>query len=141
MNFFRKSIISNQVIKSKSDKLLKKILRDAGKKIRKGELIDSHSLALYLPTIDERYSHLQSDIDNATRVHDYSNVRAQKIAETRQLITFFNQDYAQLNHLSELVAKRAEEAGRTDDFRHEKMSSVDLTKLKENLDLLVNKEQ
>lgn len=141
MPLFQKNIISNQVIKLKSDKLHRRVLKDARKKMKKGELVDAHSLALYLPTIDDMYTHLKADINNATRIIDYSNVRAKKVAETRQLIDFFSQDYRELDRLSEIAAKKAEEAGRTDDHKHEKLSSIDLTKLKESFEGLMRKDK
>ena len=141
MSLFRKNnIISNQVIKSKSDKLMKRSLRDAKKKIRKGELTDSHDLALYLHTIDERYSHLIADINHATIVYNYSKLRAKKIGETRQLLDFFSHDHSELDRLFQIVAEKAKQAGRIDDFKHEKLSVIDLTKLRNNFNALTHEE-
>src|SRR4051794_30691590 len=117
MPLFRRNIISVQVVQAKSDKLKRRALRDARKKIRKGELVDSHSLALYLHTIDARYTHLKADISNATRVANYAKVRAEKVAEARQLLDFFGQDYSELDRLSQIVAKKAERAGRANDLK------------------------
>lgn len=119
---------------------MNRTMRDARKEIRKGVLIDSHSLTLYLQTIDARFTHINADINNATRVLNSAKVRADKTAETRQLLAFFNQDCTELDRLSQIVAKKAEEAGRIDDFKHEKLSSIDLTKLKFNFDALTKEE-
>lgn len=140
MPWFRKNIISNQVIKYKSDKLSKRILRDAKKRIKKEELVDSHDFALYLRTIDASFSHIIADINNASRVINYLKVRADKLAETRQLLDFFSQDYAELDRLSQIVAKKAEQADRVDDFKHQKLATIDLTKLKNIFDKLNDKD-
>ena len=140
MSLFQRNIISNQVIKAKSDKLMKRTLRDARKEIKQGVLVDSQSLALYLHTIDARFTHIRADINHATRVANYTKVRADKTAETRQLLAFFSQDCTELDRLSQIVAQKAEEAGRIDDFKHEKLSSIDLTKLKDNFDALTREE-
>lgn len=140
MPLFRKIIISNQAIQAKSDKLHKRALRDARKKIRKGELVDSHDLALYLQTIDARYAHIKADIANATRVANYAKVRADKMAETRQLLDFFSQDHAELTRLYQIVAQKAKDAERIDDLKQEKLSAVDLTKLKDIFNALARKD-
>ena len=119
---------------------MKSSLRDARKMIRKGELVDSQDLALYLQTIDARFTHIKSDIYNATQVVEHAKVRSNIVAETRKLIAFFSNDYEELNRQSQTVAKNAEAAGRTDDFKHERLSSVDITKLKDNFDALARKE-
>ena len=141
MPWFRKNIISNQVIKYKSDKLSKPILRDARKSINKEELLDNHDFALYLSTIDASFSHIKADIHNASRVINYSKVRADKLAETRKLLDFFNQDYVELDRLSQIVAKKAEQANRVEDFKHQKKIDIDLTELKRIFDKLMDKDK
>ena len=141
MPLFSRNIISGDVVKAKSDKLMKSSLRDAKKKIRKGELTDSHDLALYLRTIDARYTHLQTEIANSRRVHNYSKLRATRIAETRQLLDFFSHDHAELDRLSQIVTEKAKQAGRIDDLKHEKLSFIDLTKLKNSFNALTREEK
>jgi hypothetical protein len=141
MSWFGKNIISSQVINAKTEKIKKRALRDARKKIRKGELTDSHSFALYLETVDERYEFIKNDIAEATRVLNYAQTRADKIAETRQLLDFFKHDHAELVRLAHIVARKAEQADRTDDLKQEKLSDIDLSKLKDSFnDLFKNKE-
>jgi hypothetical protein len=141
MPLFSRNIVSNQVVKSKTDRLEKRTLSDVRKKIKNGELVDSNDLDLYLKTIDARYSHIIADINNATQVYNYAKVRSEKLAEARQLLDFFNQDYAELNRLSQIVNKKATEAGSPSDTPHESLSPIDLTKLKENFNALIKKEE
>ena len=115
---------------------MKKALRDARKKVKKGELVDGHDLSLYLRTISARYAHLNADIDNSTRVYDYSKLRGHKIAETRELLDFFSHDHSELERLSQIVAKKAERAERIDDFKHQKLSNIDLSKLRNSFNEL-----
>lgn len=139
--FFRKKVISSSAIKAKSDKLHKFITRDAKKKIKSGELIDSSSFEMYLETIDAAYAHLKNDIMNATQTINYSKVRADKLAETRQLLDFFSLDHAELLRLYQIVLRKAKEAQRIDDLKQEKLSSVDIAKLKDAFEVLVKKER
>lgn len=141
MPWFRKNIISGQVIKSKSDKLRKKVLRDAKKHIKKGDLFDSHSFALYLQTIDARFTHLKIDVANSTRIANYAKVRAQKVSETRLLLEFFDHDQAMLANLNDIVIHKAEEAGRTGDLKEEALVPVDISSLKEKFEALERKER
>lgn len=136
MIFLRKSIVSSQAVKSKSDKINKRILRDAKKRIKKGELADSHDLALYLPTIDNRYTQIKTDITNETRVFKYGEVRAAKMAETRELLEFFSQDDNELLRLYQIVSKKAEQAKRVDDLKQETLAPTDLKKLKTSFEVL-----
>jgi len=136
MPLFQKNILSNQVVKGRADKVMRRSLREARKKIKKSELIDSHDLALYLDIIAGNYTHIKADIENATRVYNYTKIRADKIAETRQLLDFFIQDQVELDRLSQIVGKRAEQAQRIDDFKHQKLANIDLTKLHATFDAL-----
>lgn len=141
MPLFRKNIISNQVIKAKSDKIMKRALRDANKKIKRGELFDSHGLALYLQTIDARYASLKADIANASRVAKYSDLREQKLSDTSELLQFFDQDQEELAELAKIVKQKAHDAGRLDDLKQERRISVDLSKLNVRFDRLTREEK
>lgn len=125
----KKNVISTQVINYKTSKIMKSVMRDARKRIRKGELRDSHSLELYLQTIDSRYMQVVAEIRNSTLVENYNDVRANKLAETRELLAFFDRDCEELDNLRKIVAKKAEESGKMDDFKHEQLASIDLSKL------------
>lgn len=116
-------------------------MREARKKVKKGDLTDSHSLALHLPSIDDRYSHLETDIINATRVIDYASIRASKMAETRQLLDFFSRDELDLNHLKQIVIEKAREAKKTDALSQERLFTSDLSKLRANFDALTKDEK
>lgn len=118
---------------------MKRIIRDAKKKIKNGELKDSHSFELYLQTIDSRYMHIIAEIRNATLVVNYDDLRAHKIAETRELLAFFDRDYAELDSLSKSVALKAQESGKMNEFKHEQLSTIDLTKLTNNFNKLERK--
>jgi hypothetical protein len=139
--FFRKNVISSPVVKAKSDKLYKLVVRDAKKKIKSGELIDSYSFEMYLETIDAAYAHVKNDIISATQTADYDSIRAAKLAETRQLLDFFNLDHAELARLYQIVLKKAKDAERINDLKQEKLSSVDIAKLRENFEELIKKEK
>ncbi len=139
--FFGKNIISSPVIKSRSDKLHKRVLRDAKKKIKNGELIDSHSFEMYLQVIDSEYAHIKNDINNATQTANYTRIRADKIAETRQLLDFFRHDNSELARLYRIVVQKARDAKRTDDLKEEKLSSVDTSDLKVSFEKLTKKEE
>lgn len=139
--FFRKNVISAPVIKARSDKLHKLVVRDAKKKIKSGELIDSYSFEMYLETLDAAYAHVKNDITSATQTADYSRIRTEKIAETRQLLDFFSLDHAELVRLYQIVLKKAQHAQRIDDLKQEKLSSIDIAKLKEAFGKLVAKEE
>lgn len=133
---FKKNIISAPVVKSRSEKLMKRALRDARKRIRKGELADANGFSLYLHTIDARFSSLLSDINNSTRVVSYTTLRAKKLAETRRLLDFFAQDLSELTELHQIVDQKAAEAGNTNDFKKVRNLSVDLTKLQTSFENL-----
>jgi len=139
--FFGKNIISSPVIKARSDKLHKRVLRDAKKKIKNGELIDSHSFGMYLQVIDAEYAHIKNDINNATQTANYTRIRANKIAETRQLLDFFRHDNSELARLYRIVVQKARDAKRTDDLKEEKLSSVDTSDLKVSFERLTKKEE
>ena len=139
MFWSKKNVISTQVINYKTSKIMKSVMRDARKRIRKGELKDSHSLELYLQTIDSRYMQVVAEIRNSTLVVNYNDVRANKLAETRELLAFFDRDCEELDNLRKIVAKKAEESGKMDDFRHEQLASIDLSKLKSSFNNLERK--
>lgn len=141
MWWFQKNIISNEVITGKSKNIQRKALRDARKKIKKGELIDSHDFAMYLQTVDDRYAHIKADISNATRVINYDRVRDEKMAETRQLLEFFGQDQDELSRLFQIVAQKAKQANRIDDLRQEKLSNINISKLQASFDSLAREDR
>ena len=139
--FFGKNIISSSVIKAKTDKLHKSVLRDAKKKIKTGELVDSYSFEMYLQTIDAKYSHIKNDIANATQTANYTRIRADKIGETRQLLDFFSHDHSELVRLFQIVSQKAKQANRIDDLKQEKLSSVEMSKLEASFKALTKKDE
>jgi hypothetical protein len=141
MFWFKKNIISSQVVKGKSDKLMRHVLRDAGKKIKNEELIDGYSFEMYLQTVDAQFAHLKNEISSATQTANYTTIRAEKIAETRQLLDFFNHDNADLARLNQIVIKKAAEAKRIDDLKHEKLAPVDISDLKDEFNELLRKDE
>lgn len=119
--FFKsnKNIINAQVIKVKTDKIAKRIMRDAKKRIKRGELLDSRSFGMYLNYIDAQYDHIKADVDNTTMVADYTAVRTTKLAETGQLLAFYDSGYDDLRGLYKNLAEKAQEAGRADDLKND----------------------
>ncbi len=136
MSWFQRNVISASIAKSRSDKLKDAALRDAKKRIANGELTDSHDLALYLSTIDERYAHLKTDISQAMQDENYAKNRDNKVVKTRQLLEFFSQEDAELRGLYELAAVKAKEAGLTNGLKGHEMTSIDLTKLQASFEKL-----
>lgn len=134
----RNNVINAQVLQAKTDKLMKRTLRDAKKRVRKGELLDCRSLGLYLRSIDARYDYIKADINNATRVVNYTALRAKKIAETRQLMEFYDGDYAELTNLYRTIARKAEQAGRMDDFKQDRVQPPDMATLKSGFNKLTD---
>lgn len=132
----RRNTISAQALKHSTDKIMKKTLRDAKKRIKRGELLDCRSLGMYLNSIDARYEHIKADVGNSTRVTDYMSVRSRRVAETRQLIDFYDTDYAELRSLYKIVARKAEEAGRVDDFNSDRAIPPSIEKQKKEFDKL-----
>lgn len=115
---------------------MKQALRDARKRIRKGEMVEANGFSLYLHTIDARFSSLLSDINNSTRVVSYTSIRAKKIAEARRLLDFFAQDLSELSQLDQILGEKAFEAGKSGDLKKVRNLSVDLTKLQASFEEL-----
>jgi hypothetical protein len=109
---------------------MRKALRDAKKQIRKKSLTDRDTLGLYLPSIDTRCEYLRSTIDATRHLVDYDVIRAEKIAETSQLLEFSDDDFLKLKNLYRVVARKAEEANRTDDLRQDGIAPPNFDKLK-----------
>lgn len=139
--FFGKNIVSSSVIKARSDKLHKRVIRDAKKKIKNGELIDGYSFEMYLQTIDAAYEHIKNDISSATQTSNYNKIRTDKLAETRQLLDFFSLDHAELSRLYQIVLQKAKQAQRIDDLKQEKLSSIDIAKLRNAFEALAKKDE
>lgn len=140
MSLFKKNIISNQVVKAKSDRLMRRAMRHSKKQIRKGIIIDSESLTMHLTDIDDKYTRIKADINNATIVNNYADVCAAKQADTLQKLAAYSPGYAKLNRLSQATDKKAKDAGRPDDFIHEELSALDITKLQNEFDDLIREE-
>lgn len=137
---FKSNVINSQVVKAKTDKLMKRALKDAKKRIKRGELLDCRSLGLHLRSIEARYDYIKADINNSNRVGGYTAIRARKIAETRQLMEFYSGDYAELTNLYRIVARKAEQAGRMDDFKEDRVGPPSMEKLKTSFNKLTDDE-
>lgn len=127
----KSNIINTQVLKVKTDKIAKRITRDAKKRIKRGELIDAHSLSSYLGVIEGAYDHIKADVRNTRMLVNYDGVRAAKVAETAQLIAFYDNDLATLKQLYKVLLEKSEEAGRTTTPRQDVTMPPDMTELKE----------
>src|SRR5437868_10170570 len=130
MFLFQRRTIDASVIKAKSDKIKDAALRDAKKQVKNGELTDSHDLALYLSTIDDRFKHLKMEVAHATKDASYAKTRENKMVKTRKLLEFFSQEDAELRGLYEIIATKAKEAGLTEGMKGKAMTTIDISKLK-----------
>lgn len=119
-----KSIMNHQLVKKYSDKIKKKIIKEAKKKIRRREVFDSYTFSTYLHTIDGKYTSLRATVDGLTSLVDYPRIRRDRVSQTSQLIEFYAQDEHELQTLASIVNAKARDAGRLDDLRHEKRVTV-----------------
>lgn len=126
----KSNIINTQVLKAKTDKIAKRIARDAKKRIKKDELTDSHSLSMYLSFIDSKFDHIKADVSNSTMVVNYDAVRAARMAETGQLIAFYDDEFNSLRLLYKNLAEKAEKSGRSNDLKHDITAPPDMSELK-----------
>ncbi len=124
------TIINTQVLKIKTDKIAKRVMRDAKKRIKRGELLDAHSLSMYLRTVDSYYDHIEADVKNSTMIVSYDAVRAAKIAETRRMIGFYDRDFDELRNLYRDLMEKAQETGWTSDTKQDISAPPDMNTLK-----------
>ncbi len=137
MFFKRKNtIINTQILKVKTDKIAKRALRDAKKRIKRGELIDAHSLSMYLNTLDSRYDHIEADVKNATMIVSYDTIRATKIAEIRRTIGFYDSDFAELRNLYKDLMDKARETGKSNDGKHDIAAPPEMKSLRATFEKL-----
>ena len=129
-------IVNNKLIKKRSEKERRRVLKHAKRQIRKGHLFDSFTFGAYLHTIDNRFSHLKADINNLTATRNYDTVRAVRMAETRQMINFYEGDIHELRTYSEIVANKAKEAGRLEDLKTQRRLNIDVAKLRDEYNKL-----
>lgn len=134
----RNTIINTQVLKIKTDKIAGRIMRDAKKRIKRGELLDAHSLSMYLRTVDSYYDHIEADVKNSTMIVSYDAVRAAKIAETRRMIGFYDRDFDELRNLHRDLMEKARETGRTNDTKQGISAPPDMNALKLTFEKLAN---
>lgn len=136
--FFKQknNIINTQVLKVKTDKIAKRALRDAKRRIKRGELIDAHSLSMYLNTLDARYDHIEADVKNATMIVSYDAIRATKIAEIRRTIGFYDNDFVELKNLYRDLAEKAKETGRSGEGKQDVATPPDMNSLKATFEKL-----
>ncbi len=139
MFFKRKTnFVNSQVVQVKTDRITKRVVRDAKKRVKRGELPDSHALSLYLKYIDSRYEHLRAQVLNTTTITDYEAIRAAKIAETRQLMAFYDTEFGNLRKLYSNLQERAKESGRTNDLKQDIATPPDMSELKKSLEKLTS---
>lgn len=68
-------------------------------------------------------------------------MRREKLAETRQSIDFFSHDYHELATLSEIVNKKAQEAGRLEELKAERRTTIDISRLRDEYEKLARKDR
>ncbi len=141
--FFKssKNLINAQVIKVKTDKIAKRIMRDAKKRIKRGELLDSRSFGMYLNHIDAQYDHIKADADNTTMVADYTVVRNTRLAQTGQLLAFYDSSYDDLRRLYKNLAEKAAASGREDDLKNSLTRPPDMDDLRTAFKKLTNERE
>ena len=126
----KNTIINTQVLKIKTDKIAKRIMRDAKKRIKRGELFDARSLGMYLRTIDSHYAHIEADVRNSTMIVSYDAVRAAKIAETRRMIGFYDSEFDELRNLYRDLMEKSKDLGRVNDAKQDMSAPPDMNSLK-----------
>lgn len=134
----RNTIINTQVLRVKTDKIARRVMRDAKRRIKRGELFDAQSLGMYLRTVDAYYDHIEADVRNSTMIVSYDAVRAAKIAETRRMIGFYDRDFDELRNLYRDLMEKAQETGRTSDTKHDISAPPDMNALKLTFEKLAN---
>lgn len=134
----RNTIINTQVLRVKTDKIARRVMRDAKKRIKRGELLDAQSLGMYLRTVDAHYDHIEADVRNSTMIVSYDAVRAAKIAETRRMIGFYDRDFDELRNLYRDLMEKAQETGRTSDTKQDISAPPDMNTLKLTFEKLAN---
>lgn len=137
---FKKNIISHQVIKSKSDKIYKKVIRDAKKKIKNGQLLDETHLKLHLKNIDAEYSYLISYVENTSHIIDYKILRSRHLSDAKEKLIFFSQEIKKLNQLREEMIEKAKEADVTNKIKNTDIE-IDISKLEKEVNELDKKEK
>lgn len=119
--FFKKknTIINATVLKMKADRIAKKTLRGTKKAIKRGELPDAGSFKTYLHHIDGQYSHLVAEVQGATMIADYATIRSTRMAETGQLIAFYDPQFQELRTSYRTLESLAKDFGRSDNLKQD----------------------
>lgn len=135
-NLFRRKRINNMTIKKECDRVAKHIRRATTKKLKKGMLPDSHSLAEHLNYVDNSYSHIKQDIKNTTLIVDYQKIRSERYSTTEQMLDFYQVRYDELQNMYQNVAQVAKETGRKSEISSEKLATIDTDKLRKKFESL-----
>jgi hypothetical protein len=139
--FKARKVINAQVVEVKTDKIMKRTLREAKKQVRNKKLNDRHALGMHLPAIDRQYESIRASVKLTTSLVNYKGILANRRAETGELIAFYEDDMAELKNLYRVVRRKAEEAGRIDDLRQDGMAPPNIDKLKAAFDKLTDDEE
>lgn len=137
--WFKKNIISAQVVKKRADRVKKRALKAAKKQIKRGELADSKTLELHLSEVRSHFIPLLSDVKNSTSTLNSAKKRARIVAKNRQLIDFFSHNYVELTQLKNRAERAARDADREDEFKHEKHLEVETSKMKDEFEEIIKK--
>lgn len=135
-NLFRRKRINNITIKKECDRVAKHIRRATTKKLKKGMLPDTHSLAEHLNYVDNSYSHIKQDIKNTTLIVDYQKIRSERYSTTEQMLDFYQVRYDELQNMYQNVAQVAKETGRKSELSSEKLATIDTDKLRKKFEAL-----
>lgn len=135
-NLFRRKRINNITIKKDCEKVAKHVRRVTTKKLKKGMLPDSHSLAEHLNYVDNSYAHIKQGIKNTTMVVDYQKIRGERYSKTEQMLDFYQVRYVKLRNMYQNVAQVADETGRKSELSGEKLAAIDTDKLRKKFELL-----
>jgi hypothetical protein len=139
--FKTRNVINAQVVEVKTNKIMKRTLREANKQIRKDKLKNRHALGMFLPTIDRKYESIRASVKLTTSLVNYKGILANRRAETGELIAFYEDDMAELRNLYRVVRRKAEEADRTDDLRQDGMAPPNIEKLRTAFDKLTDEDE
>lgn len=140
-NFFRSNKISGKSIKKECEKIAKKINRETNKKLKKGMLPDSHSLAEHLNYIDKCYAHLKQEINNTTHKLGYEKERGEKYSTTRTKLDEYQTEYDKLKELRTDIVQLGKKIEHPDRFTSETIPQKDNAKLRKKFEELDRKDR
>lgn len=104
--------MSDEAVKKQLGAIQKRVLRDAGLKLRKGQL-SAESLELFLPTVSEHYEHLRAVVGTAQSgaLAEFQHANSALLGEIGKLISTLDVLQQRRRQAYEAVRTLAVEAG------------------------------